>query len=69
MISPLFEIARVVVCFKHVARFIVNADHSIVRGAVELGVIDCVRLAIPQATKRQRVGNQINAGMIAGRTS
>jgi hypothetical protein len=26
---PLFEIARVVVCFKHVASFIVNANHSV----------------------------------------
>jgi hypothetical protein len=26
----LFELARVVVCFDHVARFIVNANHSIV---------------------------------------
>ena len=28
--SPLFEIARVLVCLDHVARFIVNANHSIV---------------------------------------
>jgi hypothetical protein len=28
--SPLFEIANVVVCFKHVARFIVNTDHGVV---------------------------------------
>jgi hypothetical protein len=27
--SPLFEIARVLVRFNHVARFIVNANHSI----------------------------------------
>jgi hypothetical protein len=27
--SPLFEIARVLVCFDHAARFIVNANHSI----------------------------------------
>jgi hypothetical protein len=27
--SPLFEIARVLVRFDHVARFIVNANHSI----------------------------------------
>jgi hypothetical protein len=26
---PLFELARVLVCFDHVARFIVNIDHSI----------------------------------------
>ena len=28
-ISPLSEIARVLVCFNHVARIIVNADHGI----------------------------------------
>jgi len=27
--SPLFEIARVLVRFDHVARFVVNANHSI----------------------------------------
>jgi hypothetical protein len=27
--SPLFELARVLVRLDHVARFIVNADHSI----------------------------------------
>jgi hypothetical protein len=26
--SPLFEIARVLVCFNHAARFIVNANHG-----------------------------------------
>jgi hypothetical protein len=30
MNSPFLEIARVLVCFDHVASFIVNADHSIV---------------------------------------
>src|SRR5713101_7110221 len=29
-ISPLFEIALVLMCFDHVARFIVNANHSCV---------------------------------------
>jgi hypothetical protein len=27
--SPFFEIARVLVCLDHVARYIVNANHSI----------------------------------------
>ena len=27
--SPLFEIARLLVCFNHFASFIVNADHGI----------------------------------------
>ena len=41
--SPLFEIALVLVCFDHVASFIVNTDHSAtatcithVRGAVRI---------------------------------
>jgi hypothetical protein len=29
MASPLFEIALVLVCFDHVARIIVNANHSV----------------------------------------
>jgi hypothetical protein len=33
--SALFEIARVLVRFDHVARFIVNANHGVVRTAVE----------------------------------
>jgi len=33
--SPLFEIARVLVCFDHVARIIVNANDGIMRAAVE----------------------------------
>src|SRR5439155_4840999 len=28
-LSPLFEIARVLVCFDHVASIIVNADHGV----------------------------------------
>ena len=28
--SPLAKIARVVVCFNHIARFIVNANHGII---------------------------------------
>ncbi|PYK49609.1 MAG: hypothetical protein DME20_06500 [Verrucomicrobia bacterium] len=38
----------------HVARFIVNANHSIVRAAAKLRVVNCVAdrvwLAIPQPT-------------------
>ena len=29
VVLPLFEIASVVVCFNHIARFIVNANHRI----------------------------------------
>jgi hypothetical protein len=34
--SPLFEITFVLVRFDHVARFIVNANHGIMRAAVGL---------------------------------
>jgi len=37
--SPLFEIARVLVCLNHVARFIVNANHIVMGTAVKLGVL------------------------------
>ncbi len=40
--SPLFEIARVLVRLDHVASFIVNANHGIMRTAVEFRVSDCV---------------------------
>ncbi len=44
------------------------ADHSIMRPAVKLCVADCIAdtawLAVPQATERQRIGNQIDAAMI-----
>ena len=46
----LFEIASVLVRFDHVARFIVNANHSTVRPATKRRVFDCiancVRLAV-----------------------
>jgi hypothetical protein len=48
--SPLFEIARVLVRFDHVASFIVKVNHGIMRTAEKLGLADCfahcIRLAI-----------------------
>src|SRR5947208_16917423 len=53
--SPLFEFARVLVRLDHLARYIVNANHSIMGATAKLRVADCiadcVRLAVPQATK------------------
>jgi len=40
--SPLFEIASVLVRFDHVASIIVNVNHSVMRVAVEFGVIDYI---------------------------
>ena len=40
--SPVFEITHVLVRFDHVARFIVNANHGVMRAAVEFGVIDYI---------------------------
>jgi hypothetical protein len=57
----------VLVRFNHVARFIVNVNHSAMRAAAKLRIVDCIRLAVPQATEWQRIGNQIDAAMIFAR--
>jgi hypothetical protein len=48
----------------HVASFIVNANHGIVRPAVKFCVTNCmvgrIGLGVPQPTKWQRIGNQID---------
>jgi hypothetical protein len=53
--------ARVLVRLDHVARVIVNPDHSIMRTAVKLGkadgIADCVWPGIPQWTVWQHIGN------------
>jgi hypothetical protein len=52
----------------NVARIIVNANHSIAGAAEKLRVVncvaDCVWLTVPEPTKWQRIGNQIDAAMI-----
>ena len=62
------EIARMLVRLDHVARFIVNANHGVVRPAAKLRVADCIAdrvwLAIPEPAKWQRIGNQIDAATI-----
>src|SRR5439155_18000072 len=62
------KIARLLVRFDHVAGLIINADHSVVRPAEKFcitnRVADCVRLAVPEATEWQRIGNQINAPLV-----
>jgi hypothetical protein len=53
-----FELALVLVRLDHVARLIVNANHSIMRAAAKLGVVDGVaRVLIPQATEWHSIGN------------
>jgi len=51
----LFELARVLVRFDHVASFIVNVDHSVMRAAEKLCVVnrvaDSVWLTVPQPTE------------------
>jgi hypothetical protein len=58
---PLLEIARVLMRLNHVASFIVNANHSIMRAAVKLCVADCVAdrvwLAVPQPPEWQHIGD------------
>ena len=70
MLSKLVAIASVFVCFYHVASFIVNANHSIMRTAVKLCVVDCIAdcvlLAIPQRAEWQRIRNQIDPTSILG---
>ena len=67
----LFGIAGVFVCFDHVASFIVNANHGTMRTTAKLGVADCIAdciwLAIPQATEWERIGDEIDAALIAVR--
>ena len=57
----LFEIALVFVRFDHLARFIVNPNHSVMGAAELLCVSDCiagsVRSVIPEPTERQHIGN------------
>jgi hypothetical protein len=59
--SPVSEIALMLMRLDHVARRIVNANHSIVRAAVELLVVKCaadrIRFAVPQPTVWQHIGN------------
>jgi len=44
----------------HVARFIVNADHRVMRAAAKLRVSDCVRdFGALQPTEWQRIGDEI----------
>ena len=48
--GPLFELASVLVRLNHVASFIVNANHSIVRATVIFRVDDCIRDGIRPTT-------------------
>jgi len=58
----------VLVRLHHLARLVVNANRSLVLSAVLAGVADCiagsVRSVIPQATKWQHIGNQIDGATI-----
>ena len=55
--SPFFELARILVCFDHVARLIVNANHCIMRAAVGFCVSDCILKKISVFTSAEaRVG-------------
>ena len=60
-ISPLFELALVLMRLDYVASGIVNANHGIMRTAEKLCVEGCVWLAVPQPTEWQRIGSQIDA--------
>jgi hypothetical protein len=65
--------ARVLVRFDHIARFIVNANHSVMWTAAMLRVADCVvdriRFAVPQPIEWQRIGTQIDAATVPARSN
>jgi hypothetical protein len=60
-----FEIALVLLRLDQIARFIVNANHSAMRAAAMLRVVDCasdcVWLAVPQPTEWQRIGADVSS--------
>ena len=65
MASPLSEIAFVLVRLDHVARFIVNANHSIMSAAAMLCVVHCVADCVWFTVARQskwRFDRKINRG-------
>src|SRR5437870_7865893 len=70
--SPFFGLARVPVHLNHVASPSVKANQRIMRGAAKLRAVnyvaDCVWLAVPKPTERQRIGNQTDAAMIFTRS-
>jgi hypothetical protein len=47
--TALFEITSVLVRLDHIARFVINSNHSIMRPAEELGVSDCVAGCVADA--------------------
>jgi hypothetical protein len=66
--SPLFEIARLLAASRSRCQLYRKRESrhraTAVKRCVTDCVADCVRFAIPQATERQRIGDQINAAMI-----
>ena len=52
--SPERKLARVLVRFNHIASFVVNANHGVMRPAEKFCIADCIAdcisLGIPQAT-------------------
>jgi hypothetical protein len=51
-------------CLNHVAHFVENPNHSVMRVAAKRKEADCIWLAIPLATEWQRMGNQIGGVLI-----
>jgi len=55
--------------FNQLARRIINVNHSVVRPAVVLRVVDCVRgVQILQPAKRQSIRDQIKAALVFARS-
>jgi hypothetical protein len=70
--SLLLEFASVLLRSNHVARDIVNVNHSLMRTAEKLGVSDhipdCIRLGIPWATEGHVGADQIETAFIGLRS-
>jgi hypothetical protein len=56
-ISPLFEIALVLVRFDHVARIIINANHGPMCSPAKLGVVDCIADRRPGSPGERQAGS------------
>jgi hypothetical protein len=70
--TRLFKLACALVRFDHIASRIVNANHGAMGAAAMFCVTECIRdcvwLAVPEPTERQRTGKQIDAEMIFKRS-
>ena len=69
--QPQCRLPELLVRVDHFARVIVDADDGMIRSTAVLcvsdSVRDCIRPVVPQPTKCQRIGNEVNAAFIFAR--